>query len=623
MDTIYGVLGGGQLAKYMVSDKSGWSHFVIMSPAPPLISKGINFEWARCNLNNVDEVVLRGQKCNVITIEMDNVPVPALEILQSKGKTIIPDPKIIKMIQNKLSQKNFLIDNNFPTSALLGTYCYPQQPWTTLKPGREVHKLQTGGYDGRGVEMNNDGILHNGRPDDLNRYFPEGSHVMVEDFVELKGEVSVIIGRNVHGDILMFEPSQIIMNKQTHMLDYLICPISDETIYTGTGSCNKNQLLHKLREIATRLVETMKYIGILAIEFFITTDNQILINEMSPRPHNSGHHTMDRYNISQNELLRMILQKKRFSMDGLKFKGSDMNVWEFSQDKKTISYNNVVNNNFHRISILTNIVGTEQITRTPTIFKTVFYNPEYQLYWYGKDVCTPGRKMGHLTFTGTFDAYNTLYLHNSYIKTKSDYINLHATRMAHSTYIDFGGDDETEDYNTKRIKPMVRITNGDKNNHEVAVIMGSSSDLNVVQPALDILNQFRVPYRVEIVSAHRTPHEMLEWAHKCNADVIIAAAGGAAHLPGMIASASIVPVVGIPVKSTNSINGIDSLLSICQMPSGIPVGTMAIDGAINAALYAIRILSLQDQKLRILLQIYSISLQDKVKTQNTTLPDYI
>jgi 5-(carboxyamino)imidazole ribonucleotide mutase len=154
--------------------------------------------------------------------------------------------------------------------------------------------------------------------------------------------------------------------------------------------------------------------------------------------------------------------------------------------------------------------------------------------------------------------------------------------------------------------------------------MGSSSDLDVVYDAIYILNQFKVPYTLEIVSAHRTPHGMLNWADKSRATVIIAAAGGAAHLPGMIASATTVPVIGIPVKSTNSIAGVDSLLSICQMPGGIPVGTMAVNGAMNAGLYAIRMMSLTSeyQHLKGLLVIYASILRDKVVEQNK-LPDYL
>lgn len=131
--------------------------------------------------------------------------------------------------------------------------------------------------------------------------------------------------------------------------------------------------------------------------------------------------------------------------------------------------------------------------------------------------------------------------------------------------------------------------------------MGSDSDLSVMQPAADILEHFKVPYEMTIVSAHRTPDRLFEYsrgAHTRGIQVIIAGAGGAAHLPGMAASLSPLPVIGVPVKSSNSIDGWDSILSILQMPGGIPVATVALNGAKNAGLLAVQILSTANDALR-------------------------
>jgi len=136
----------------------------------------------------------------------------------------------------------------------------------------------------------------------------------------------------------------------------------------------------------------------------------------------------------------------------------------------------------------------------------------------------------------------------------------------------------------------------------VSIIMGSDSDLNVMQLAADILDQFEVPYEMTIVSAHRTPDRLFEFsrqAHTRGVRAIIAGAGGAAHLPGMVASLSPLPVIGVPVKSSNSIDGWDSVLSILQMPSGVPVATVALNGARNAGLLAVQILSTANDELRI------------------------
>ena len=145
---------------------------------------------------------------------------------------------------------------------------------------------------------------------------------------------------------------------------------------------------------------------------------------------------------------------------------------------------------------------------------------------------------------------------------------------------------------------------------KVAVIMGSDSDWPVMKKAADILNEFNIPFQAQVLSAHRTPFDMVDFgkeAKKNGFEIIIAGAGGAAHLPGMLASCCTLPVIGVPIKSS-SLDGVDSLYSIVQMPKGIPVATVAIDNATNAALLALRILALSDQELATQIQNY----QDKM-----------
>jgi len=150
---------------------------------------------------------------------------------------------------------------------------------------------------------------------------------------------------------------------------------------------------------------------------------------------------------------------------------------------------------------------------------------------------------------------------------------------------------------------------------KVGIIMGSQSDLPVMQQAADILTELQVPYELTIVSAHRTPHRMIEYAEGARSkglQVIIAGAGGAAHLPGMVSSLTTLPVVGVPVKSSNSIDGWDSILSILQMPGGIPVATVALDGAKNAGILAAEIVGATNDVIAENLQKYKDSLRDKV-----------
>ena len=135
---------------------------------------------------------------------------------------------------------------------------------------------------------------------------------------------------------------------------------------------------------------------------------------------------------------------------------------------------------------------------------------------------------------------------------------------------------------------------------KVGIIMGSKSDYPVMKEAEDILKEFKVDYEINIVSAHRTPEKMMEYsknAHERGINVIIAGAGGAAHLPGMVASITPLPVIGVPVKSRNSIDGWDSILSILQMPGGVPVATVALNGAKNAGILAVEILGSSNSEL--------------------------
>lgn len=157
---------------------------------------------------------------------------------------------------------------------------------------------------------------------------------------------------------------------------------------------------------------------------------------------------------------------------------------------------------------------------------------------------------------------------------------------------------------------------------KVAIIMGSQSDLPTMQPAAEILEQLGVGYEIDIVSAHRTPQKMFDFAqhaHERGIRVIIAGAGGAAHLPGMVASLTPLPVIGVPVNSSNSIHGMDSLLSIVQMPNGVPVATVAIGAAQNAGILAAQILATGDDALLQRVSNFKHTLRDKVLSASEQL----
>ena len=149
----------------------------------------------------------------------------------------------------------------------------------------------------------------------------------------------------------------------------------------------------------------------------------------------------------------------------------------------------------------------------------------------------------------------------------------------------------------------------------IGIIMGSQSDLSVMEQAVEFLRSLEIPYELTVVSAHRTPERMFDYAKTAKSrglKVIIAGAGGAAHLPGMVASCTTLPVIGVPILSSNSIDGWDSVLSILQMPSGIPVATVALNGALNAGILATKILATADGEISEKLETFQDSLKDKV-----------
>jgi 5-(carboxyamino)imidazole ribonucleotide mutase len=157
----------------------------------------------------------------------------------------------------------------------------------------------------------------------------------------------------------------------------------------------------------------------------------------------------------------------------------------------------------------------------------------------------------------------------------------------------------------------------------VGIVMGSDSDWPMMQPAAEALEEFDVPYEAHVVSAHRTPRRMLDYAESAagrGLRVLIAGAGGAAHLPGMVAAATPLPVIGVP-RPLDRLDGLDSLLSIVQMPAGVPVATVSIDGGRNAGLLAVRMLGVADERLRTAMAVFQTALAESVVARDTTLQE--
>lgn len=238
-----------------------------------------------------------------------------------------------------------------------------------------------------------------------------------------------------------------------------------------------------------------------------------------------------------------------------------------------------------------NVLGSESGTLEDTMKSSnaALSMPRAVVHWYGKSECVPGRKLGHINLTGSS--------HGELDKHLAELLSLEGIPIS--------------------LVPTLGHA------PVVGVIMGSQSDLPTMHAAVDILRQFKLPYEVDIVSAHRTPDKLVEYARGAagrGLRVIIAGAGGAAHLPGMVASMTPLPVIGVPVK-TSTLSGVDSLYSIVQMPRGIPVATVAIGNAKNAGLLAVRILSTSRVELRDLLQKHQEEMSNAVHEMSSRLSE--
>ncbi|KAL2180492.1 uncharacterized protein P884DRAFT_267247 [Thermothelomyces heterothallicus CBS 202.75] len=314
------------------------------------------------------------------------------------------------------------------------------------------------------------------------------------------------------------------------------------------------------RKLATEVVSTLWGRGVFAVEMFLLEDGSLMVNEVAPRPHNSGHYTieavpqMSQYKAQLHAVLDLPVPQKltpRVSS-----------------------------------SIMLNILGgatpSAHLKLVELARHTVDDDMDVYLHLYNK-ASKPGRKIGHITLTSASPIHELEAKAKPLIELvdqiRIDRINASAETLRPKQEAPANSSSSPAPA-TEQKKPLVLIT------------MGSDSDLPVLKAGLDILREFGVPYALDITSAHRTPRYMMRVADEAagrGIKVIIAAAGGAAHLPGMLSSETPLPVIGVPVKATH-LDGIDSLLSIVQMPRGVPTATVGINNSTNAALLAIRIL---------------------------------
>ncbi|WP_246085412.1 5-(carboxyamino)imidazole ribonucleotide synthase [Solitalea koreensis] len=345
-----GILGGGQLGKMLLQPAMNYSvdvHILDPDPTSPCSYFCKNFHLG--SFNDFNTVYNFGRNLDLITIEIENVNVEALKKLESEGVTVFPQPHIIELIQDKGLQKDFYIQNNIPTS-----------PYQKIVNREElVHyadkfpamqKLRKAGYDGRGVCKINS-------LKDLDKAFNEPS--ILEELVDFDKEIAVLVARNASGQIKTFDAVEMEFNPDMNLVDFLFSPanISDE-------------LTEIAKQLAMNVVEKLNFVGLLAVEMFVTKDGKILVNELAPRPHNSGHHTIEACVTSQYEQhLRAILNLPLGCTD---------------QRQPAVMVNLLGEENFIGEA---RYVGVNEISSLGGVY----------LHLYGKKITKPFRKMGHVT----------------------------------------------------------------------------------------------------------------------------------------------------------------------------------------------------------------------------------
>ncbi|KAH9007195.1 Phosphoribosylaminoimidazole carboxylase [Lactarius hatsudake] len=536
---VIGILGGGQLGRMLAASASLLNIPVVIldigahAPAKQVVAPTAPHRaHVDGSFSDPDQIRELATKVDVLTVEIEHVNVDVLEEVQSShGVEVHPNPSAIRIIQDKFRQKEHFLSLSIPVAGFLPVDSTDQA--ITSVAGilglPLMLKSRTLAYDGRGNYVLRE---LSQIQDALNAL--GGRPLYAEKWVSFVKEIAVMVVRTASGDTFSYPVVETVHKDN-------ICQL----VFAPLRSRDAG-LLARARDIAEMAIRSLSGAGVFCVEMFLLANGQILVNEIAPRPHNSGHYTIEACETSQYENhLRAILALP-IGSTALKVPSAAMlNILGASND----------------MSELTNFA------------KRALSVPGASVHLYGKAECRKGRKMGHVTVTANSDAEISARLRQL---------------LQH-----LPGDDDDDDLDS-HVPAAPEPSEG--RSHEqplVGVIMGSDSDLPVMLPAARILDRFRVPYELTIVSAHRTPDRLVAYARSAaprGLRVIVAGAGGAAHLPGMVAAMTALPVIGVPVKGS-SLDGVDSLHSIVQMPRGIPVATVAINNGTNAGLLAVRILA--------------------------------
>jgi len=345
-----GLLGGGQLGRMLLQAAIDLDiHVKALDPDPDAPCAKIAPEFVVGSFLDYDTVYQFGQDCEVITIEIENVNLEALKKLRSEGKKVFPQPEVLEIIQDKRIQKQFYLDNNLPTSDFILTDSV-EEISKNLDFLPAFNKLGKGGYDGRGVQKLSSEI-------DLPLAFTEPS--LLEKAIDFDKEIAVIVARNEHGEIKTFPTVECVFHPVHNLVEYLFAP----------AAVNEN-IHEEAKQIAIETAEKLGIVGLLAVEMFLTKDGQILINEVAPRTHNSGHHTIRANHTSQFEQhLRAVL---------------GLPLGDTTAHSKAAMVNLLGEDNYTGEA---KYVGMDEALAIAGVYP----------FLYGKKITKPFRKMGHVT----------------------------------------------------------------------------------------------------------------------------------------------------------------------------------------------------------------------------------
>ena len=349
-----GILGGGQLGKMLLYDAKRYDlHTKVMDSNKDAPCNKIADDFIIGDITDYDDVVNFGNSVDLITVEIENVNTDALEFLEKSGKKVYPSSKNLRIIQNKSDQKNFYSKNNLPTSRFKNYSNIEELKRNFLHDNFEfpfVWKSSRFGYDGKGVK-----IIKN--IEDLD--FSYDHQCLIEEKISIKKELSVIVSRNTDGEIKCFPVVEMEFNEKSNLVEYVMCPANIS-----------KQTEEKAIIIASEIAKKFEMVGLLAVELFVTNEDEILINEVAPRPHNSGHHTIECCVTSQfDQHIRSILNLP-LGETGILIPGIMVNLVGENMEEGNVNYKNI---------------------------NDIFDIPGVYIHIYGKKKSRLNRKMGHIT----------------------------------------------------------------------------------------------------------------------------------------------------------------------------------------------------------------------------------